>query len=195
MKNRNRIVAILLALLLAVTLWGSIHAFGADENAAARNGNGSVTEEDTDVDVPFEPDKTVRSLSIQSQPNQLVYLKGQELNLTGLVVKAIYIDNTNTIVTNYQHSGYDPNTLGEQTVTLSFSGKTASFKVSVYDIGDVNGDLHVNEQDANLLLQYTAGWDVTIQTVTADVNGDGVINGNDATLLLQYAAGWDVTLG
>ena len=62
-------------------------------------------------------------------------------------------------------------------------------------VGDVNGDAVVDGMDATLLLQYAAGWDVTIEMAEGDANGDGTVDGMDATLLLQYAAGWDVTLG
>ena len=60
--------------------------------------------------------------------------------------------------------------------------------------GDVNGNGTVDGNDATVLLQYAAGWDVEIKDAAADVNADGTIDGHDATLLLQYAAGWDVEL-
>ena len=63
------------------------------------------------------------------------------------------------------------------------------------EYGDANGDGKVDGNDATLLLQYAAGWNVEIHMVAADANGDGKVDGNDATLLLQYAAGWNVTLG
>lgn len=60
--------------------------------------------------------------------------------------------------------------------------------------GDVNSDGEVDGNDATLLLQYAAGWEVAIDEAAGDVNADGETDGNDATLLLQYAAGWNVTL-
>lgn len=193
MKNMFRLAAMLLALTLIATILCSIPAFGAAERATTDIPG--VEEDDSDVDVPFDQERKVRSISIHTKPNKLVYLQGEKLDLTGLVVKAVYTDNTNTILTNCPASGYDPNQVGKQTITVSFNDKTASFTVTVYAIGDVNGDFAVNDQDAELLLQYAAAWDVKIQEFTSDVNGDGVIDGNDATLLLQYVAGWPVVLG
>lgn len=60
--------------------------------------------------------------------------------------------------------------------------------------GDVDGDGDADGNDATLLLQYAAGWEVQIDPDAGDVDGDGDVDGNDATLLLQYAAGWTVTL-
>ena len=61
--------------------------------------------------------------------------------------------------------------------------------IPIYKPGDVNGDGHVREDDAKLLLKYVAGWDVSIKKAPADVTGDGKIDGMDAMLLLQYTSG------
>lgn len=200
MKKLERLAALLLVITLVVTLFCSVHAFAVAEEDTA-NVNDAVFYDDavvggsSDIDVPFQPAKTLRSISIQAMPSKLTYLQGEELDLTGLVVKAIYIDNSTRIATGYEVSGFDPNVLGEQTVSIALSGKTASFKVTVYAVGDANGDGSVDGNDATLLLQYAAGWSVTIEPLAADANGDGIVDGNDATLMLQYAAGWNVTLG
>ena len=61
--------------------------------------------------------------------------------------------------------------------------------------GDADGDGAISAMDAILLSQYLAGWDVTLNEVSADTDGDGAISAMDAILLSQYLAGWDVTLG
>ena len=61
--------------------------------------------------------------------------------------------------------------------------------------GDANGDGAVNNIDVALLQQYIAGYDVTLEEVSADANGDGAVNNIDVALLQQYIAGYDVTLG
>ena len=62
-------------------------------------------------------------------------------------------------------------------------------------LGDADGDGEIAAMDAILLSQYLAGWDVTLNEVSADTDGDGAISAMDAILLSQYLAGWDVTLG
>ncbi len=156
---------------------------------------GGVEEDDGDIDVPLEPTIEVRDVRIEKKPAKLQYLKGEALDLSGMVVRAYYSNNTDRVVENYQVSGYDPNTVGEQTIRVSLDGKTATFNVTVLAVGDASGDGLVDGRDATLLLQYAAGWEVEVKELAADANGDGLVDGRDATLLLQYAAGWDVTLG
>lgn len=193
MKRFQRIVALLLAVFAVLALLGGIHAFAAV--AQTTRSNSGVTEEDTDVEVPLRPAKTLQSIRIDTMPGKLTYRKGEALELSGLVVIATYSDNSTKPVTTYQVSGFDPNKLGDQTVTVSLGGKIATFQVNVYMMGDVDGTGQVASVDAALILQYAAGWDVTFNLQAADVNGDTEVTGVDATLILQYAAGWDVTLG
>ncbi len=58
-------------------------------------------------------------------------VEGLPLNLEGFTVTAVYSDGSRAAVTDYSLSGYDPNTVGTQTITVSYEGKTASFEVTV----------------------------------------------------------------
>ena len=62
--------------------------------------------------------------------------------------------------------------------------------ISFFDKGDVNRDKKINQKDATLLLQYTAGWSLnaTVRKAEADLNIDGKIDGLDALILLQKVA-------
>ena len=56
--------------------------------------------------------------------------------------------------------------------------------------GDIDGDKKVNNKDAVLLFQYTAGWSVTVDPAALDVTGDGKINNRDAITLFRHVSGW-----
>ena len=198
MEKIKRITAVAVVLVLIMAAFcGNIRVVAATGQNVPYAGNrgDAATEEEGDIEVPFEPKKTLKSISIVTKPAKLIYLQGEALNLTGLVVKAYYSNNTNEVITNYQISGYSPNKLGTQMIRVSFGEKITSFKVTVVPLGDANGDAEIDGKDATLLLQYAAGWEVALSSISADANGDGEIDGKDATLLLQYVAGWDVTLG
>ncbi len=77
------------------------------------------------------------SVEVVKGPDKTEYVQGEELDLTGLKVRALYHtgEKKEIAAANCQITGFDKNTVGEQTVTVSFTenGKTASdtFVVSV----------------------------------------------------------------
>ena len=66
-----------------------------------------------------------------SGPTKTQYEIGDELDLTGLVVTAHYSDGSEAAVEDYEVSGFDSSTAGEKTITVTYQGKTAAFKVTV----------------------------------------------------------------
>lgn len=83
---------------------------------------------------------------------------------------------------------------GSVTVEGSLSFTVAAAVAGDRVPGDANEDGVADIFDALLVLQYDAGWDVTINTSNGDVNEDGIADIFDALLILQYDAGWDVVL-
>ena len=85
-----------------------------------------------DPDEVFKAVPTFDSISVTG-PDTTEYDLGDELDLTGLVVMANYSDGSSREISSdaYTVSGYDPNTAGEQTVTVTYGGKTAAFTVTV----------------------------------------------------------------
>lgn len=75
---------------------------------------------------------TVVSIAI-SGPSKKTYNKGEDLNLAGLVITAT-MDNRqkkNVPLNDVTISGYNKNTVGNQTITVTYQGKTATFTVQV----------------------------------------------------------------
>lgn len=60
--------------------------------------------------------------------------------------------------------------------------------------GDANDDGKVDAKDALLVMQYAAGWNVSINGYAGDVNADGKTDMADALLIYQYASGLQVEL-
>ena len=73
------------------------------------------------------------SIAITTAPTKTEYKKGESLDLTGLVVTATYADQTTetVAVTAENVTGYDSVAVGEQTLTVTVDGKTATFTVTV----------------------------------------------------------------
>ena len=64
----------------------------------------------------------------------------------------------------------------------------------IYTLGDINGDLKVNNKDITRLFQYLSDWDVEVNEPALDVNGDSQKNNKDLTRLFQYLSGWNVDI-
>ena len=75
---------------------------------------------------------TVSSISIQSKPTKTVYTVGEKFDASGLAVKVTMSDGTTkTITSGFTVSNPDMSTAGTKTVTVTYSGKTASFTITV----------------------------------------------------------------
>jgi hypothetical protein len=76
---------------------------------------------------------TLQSIAITSQPTKTDYMVGESLDLTGLVVTGTYLDGTSQVETvgASNVSGYNADTAGTQTLTVTVNDKTATFSVTV----------------------------------------------------------------
>ena len=71
-------------------------------------------------------------IEIAKQPNKTTYNTGDSLDTTGLVLTLKYNNGTTgTTDTGYTVSGFDTNTAGEQTITVTYEGFTATYKVTL----------------------------------------------------------------
>ena len=85
------------------------------------------------------PAPTLTSISIVSLPNKTVYNVGEQLNTSGLRIRADYSDGSSeTLSSGFTVSGFDSSSEGIQTITVTYEGKTATFDVAVR--GEVSPD-------------------------------------------------------
>ncbi|MDR3343109.1 MAG: bacterial Ig-like domain-containing protein [Treponema sp.] len=73
------------------------------------------------------------AIAITGLPKKTLYARGEVLDITGLEVTGTYTDESEKLesITLSDISGYDPDTRGEQTVTLRVNGKKAEFVIFV----------------------------------------------------------------
>jgi hypothetical protein len=121
---------------------------------------------------------TVTAIAITSPPTKTQYNLGEELDTTGMVVTAAYGDRSTAVVTGYTTSGYVKTTLGNQTVTVTYSGKTATFTVNVID----NSKQTVATPTASPAAgSYNTAQSVTLSCATANATIYYTTNGNTPT--------------
>lgn len=76
---------------------------------------------------------SVGSISMEAVPTKTTYFQGVALNVSGAVITVHYADGSTAdmAVTSDMISGYNANQLGQQTITVTYRGKTTSFTVNV----------------------------------------------------------------
>ena len=92
--------------------------------------NGETKETSYEVSVK----DSVTSISIKANPSKTEYKYGESLDLTGATISVVKGSGTTDIpITDNMVSGYDPTTVGKQTVKVSYGGKDTTFEVTVKD--------------------------------------------------------------
>lgn len=78
---------------------------------------------------------TVSELVIVTEPTKVEYNVEESLDLAGLEVKAVFSDETeqDLVEADLTVSGFDSETTGQKTVTLTYEGVSVSFVVTVFD--------------------------------------------------------------
>ena len=75
------------------------------------------------------------AIEVTQEPTTLVYEYGDTLQIAGMVVQATYSDGTQNNISGYQHSPSALNTVGQQTITVTYSEngvtQTTTFNVTV----------------------------------------------------------------
>ncbi|MBU9726215.1 bacterial Ig-like domain-containing protein [Diplocloster modestus] len=86
-----------------------------------------------EVKAAVTPEKVLTSIRIDQNPGKMEYLIGEELNLDGLVVTAVYDDESEEPLAggSYSVTGFDSDTEGTKTVTIQYKEQTAEFTVQV----------------------------------------------------------------
>lgn len=77
-------------------------------------------------------DKYVVGITVSKKPDKTTYYQGELFDTTGLVVSQTYTDGTSeTVTTGFEVSGFDSSSAGTKVITVTASGKTATFEISV----------------------------------------------------------------
>ena len=81
--------------------------------------------------------RTLTSIAVTTQPTKTSYVPGESFDRTGMVVKANYSDGTSEEINTYTVSEIDKDKIGEQTLTVSYLGKTTDLKITVKSVSRI----------------------------------------------------------
>ena len=158
----------------------------------------------------------IKGIEVTTDPDKMEYAEGETFDPAGMVVTATYANGLTRDITEYVTYDTDPLTAENPVVTITFdyvmyhneengtemtAGVESTTPVTTLEVtigegepsddvllGDVNSDGTLDSKDATAILQYLAGYDVTINMKVADYNGDSTVDSKDATAILQYLA-------
>ena len=132
---------------------------------------------------------SISGITISTLPNKVVYIEGEKLDTTGLAIVANYTNGSEiSIASGYTVSGYDANKTGEQTITVDFVGKKATFTVTVVEKVLTNIEIQAKPKKLN----YVVGeeLDLTGMVVVASYETGELVIIDDYTV-----SGFDGTAG
>ena len=96
---------------------------------------------------------SISGITISTLPNKVVYIEGEKLDTTGLAIVANYTNGSEiSIASGYTVSGYDANKTGEQTITVDFVGKKATFTVTVVEKVLTNIEIQAKPKKLNYVV-------------------------------------------
>lgn len=129
----------------------------------------------------FETRK-ITSITITTQPTRTSYIPGESFDKTGMVVKANYSDGTSEEISAYTVSEIDKDKIGEQTLTVSYLGKTDTITIYVVEPGitSLNHIYNTNSTSSKLFTapigsyagDFTLEHTVKINSIPANGNTD-----------------------
>ena len=119
------------------------------------------------VTITAKPVVTLTKIEVAKTPAKTVYEIGEALDTTGLTLTATYSDGSaETITIGFTISGFDSSTAGEKTVTVTYEGKSASFKVTVQKAEEVDPNAPQIVIDGQLV---TGGQTITVEITAANM--------------------------
>lgn len=129
----------------------------------------------------FETRK-ITSITITTQPTRTSYIPSESFDKTGMVVKANYSDGTSEEISAYTVSEIDKDKIGEQTLTVSYLGKTDTITIYVVEPGitSLNNIYNTNSTSSKLFTapigsyagDFTLEHTVKINSIPANGNTD-----------------------
>ena len=90
-----------------------------------------VFDKDYNIVYSYKAPVTLSSISVATMPTKTSYYVGEKYDGKGLVIKATYSDKTTKNVTGYTVAGFSSAKAGNVTMTVTYEGKTTTFKLAI----------------------------------------------------------------
>ena len=138
--------------------------------------------------------RTLTSIAVPTQPTKTSYVPGESFDRTGMVVKANYSDGTSEEINTYTVSEIDKDIIGEQTLTVSYLGKTTDLKITVKSVSRITAQTsksiyylgeNIDKNTITVTAYYSDGTSSVLNSNEFEVTGFGNTLGKQ-TLTVTY---------
>ena len=150
---------------------------------------GSLTKNDTKITITYKDktatvtitvkektppvvEKTLERIEVTTNPNKTAYEEGEKFDKTGMVVTAVYSDNSKETVTDYTYTPTGSLTANDKRVIITYKGKTTTISISVKKIEKVLERLEITAPPSKTTYKEGEKFDSTGMVVTA-IYSDG----------------------
>ncbi len=150
---------------------------------------GSLTKNDTKITITYKDktatvtitvkektppvvEKTLERIEVTTNPNKTAYEEGEKFDKTGMVVTAVYSDNSRETVTDYTYAPTGSLTANDKRVIITYKGKTTTISISVKKIEKVLERLEITAPPSKTTYKEGEKFDSTGMVVTA-IYSDG----------------------
>ena len=150
---------------------------------------GSLTKNDTKITITYKDktatvtitvkektppvvEKTLERIEITKNPNKTEYEEGEKFDKTGMVVTAVYSDNSRETVTDYTYAPTGSLTANDKRVIITYKGKTTTISIAVKKIEKVLERLEITAPPSKTTYKEGEKFDSTGMVVTA-IYSDG----------------------
>ena len=150
---------------------------------------GSLTKNDTKITITYKDktatvtitvkektppvvEKTLERIEVTTNPNKTEYEEGEKFDKTGMVVTAVYSDNSKETVTDYTYTPTGSLTANDKRVIITYKGKTTTISISVKKIEKVLERLEITAPPSKTTYKEGEKFDSTGMVVTA-IYSDG----------------------
>ena len=150
---------------------------------------GSLTKNDTKITIAYKDktatvtitvkektppvvEKTLERIEVTTNPNKTAYEEGEKFDKTGMVVTAVYSDNSRETVTDYTYAPTGSLTANDKRVIITYKGKTTTISISVKKIEKVLERLEITAPPSKTTYKEGEKFDSTGMVVTA-IYSDG----------------------
>ena len=150
---------------------------------------GSLTKNDTKITITYKDktatvtitvkektppvvEKTLERIEVTTNPNKTAYEEGERFDKTGMVVTAVYSDNSRETVTDYTYAPTGSLTANDKRVIITYKGKTTTISISVKKIEKVLERLEITAPPGKTTYKEGEKFDSTGMVVTA-IYSDG----------------------